>query len=420
MKRLRVLVCGASGFIGRHVCSALLAAGYDVVRGVRHAGPGEVAIDFHADTSVSAWLPRLESIDAVVNAVGTIEPRWMERVHRDTPIALFDACGKAGVAQVIQISALGAGAEQPPTRFLQTKREADAHLMRLPLAWCVLRPSLVVGAAGASSRMFRGVAALPVVPLPGAGEQLVQPVAVEDLAELVAALLAPGASTLSVVDVVGPESMRYREMLQAYRVAMGLGKPVWLHVPIPLVNGVAALAARLSGGLVSPDTVRMLEAGNTSSPALFEQLLGRAPLPIARALERVPRGMLRLDAVWQWAEPLLRISLAAVWLVTAWVSAFVYPMSGSRELLRPVGIEDGLAALAVYAAAALDAVFGVLTLLRPSRLLWLAQIALIAGYSAIITLFLPAMWAHPFGPLTKNLPIVAVLLVLLALTPRRL
>jgi hypothetical protein len=108
-----------------------------------------------------------------------------------------------------------------------------------------------------------------------------------------------------------------------------------------------------------------------------------------------------------------------VWLVTAWVSVFAYPMSASRELLRPVGIEGWLAPVAVWTGAALDAGFGVLTLLRPSRLLWLAQLGLILAYSLIITLFLPQMWAHPFGPLLKNVPIVAVLLLLLATTERK-
>jgi uncharacterized protein YbjT (DUF2867 family) len=415
-----VLVCGANGFIGRHVCAALMRSGHRVLRGVRRPGPGEVAMDFRADTRVSVWLPRLQGVQAVVNAVGTIDPAHMDAIHRDAPIALFDACGKAGVSQVIQLSALGAGDESAATRFLQTKRAADRHLMTLPLAWTIVRPSLVAGADGASSRMFRALASLPVVPLPGAGAQQLQPVAVQDVADLIAALLAPGAPTLLVVDAVGPEVVTYRQMLQAYRTAIGLRDAIWLPVPPPVVAAAVAVASPLSSGIVSRDTLAMLEAGSTASPELFEHLLGRRPAPFTHALDGLPARVLRLDAVWVWAEPLLRCALALTWLVTALVSVFVYPMAGSRELLRPAGIEGALAPAAVWAAAGLDAAFGVLTLWRPSRLLWLAQIALILGYSLIVTVFLPQMWAHPFGPLLKNVPILAVLCVLLATTDRKL
>ena len=416
---MKVLVCGATGFIGRHVTAALLRAGHTVVRGVRRAGPGEVAMDYRRDTRVGVWLPRLQGIDAVVNTVGTIDSGQMEAIHHDAPVALFDACAKAGVSQVIQVSALGAGAAMPVTRFLQTKAGADRHLMTLPLAWCILRPSLVAGAGGASSRMFRALASLPVVPLPGDGAQRVQPVAVEDLADVVAALLAPGAPTLVAVDVVGPEAVTYREMLRAYRAVMGLHEPRWLPVAEPVVAAAVTAVRPFSRGMLSRDTLTMLEAGSTASPATFEHLLGRPPMPFVRSLDAIPSRTLRLDAVWFWADPLLRTALAVVWLVTAWVSVFVYPMSASRELLRPVGIEGWLAPVAVWTGTALDAAFGVLTLLRPSRLLWLAQLGLILAYSLIIALFLPQMWAHPFGPLLKNVPILVVLLLLLATTERK-
>jgi len=56
----------------------------------------------------------------------------------------------------------------------------------------------------------------------------------------------------------------------------------------------------------------------------------------------------------------------------------------------------------------------VLSLLRPRRRLWWAQIAVMLGYTAIITLRLPEYWLHPYGPVLKNLPLLAALLVLAA------
>jgi hypothetical protein len=72
------------------------------------------------------------------------------------------------------------------------------------------------------------------------------------------------------------------------------------------------------------------------------------------------------------------------------------------------------------AGAAFDALLGLGILLRPAwRTVWLGQIALMAGYSAILTWRAPEWWLHPFGPLLKNVPLVALTLLMLALVPPR-
>ena len=102
--------------------------------------------------------------------------------------------------------------------------QADLALTASALDWMVLRPSLVAGRDGASSRWFRSLAALPVVPLPGMGRQTLQPVALSDLVEAVLRALACRPAR-RVVEVVGPASMSYRQMLAQYRALLGLGAP---------------------------------------------------------------------------------------------------------------------------------------------------------------------------------------------------
>jgi hypothetical protein len=67
------------------------------------------------------------------------------------------------------------------------------------------------------------------------------------------------------------------------------------------------------------------------------------------------------------------------------------------------------------AAALLDIGFGIASLVARSRWLWRAQLAVVIAYTAIITVWLPEFWAHPFGPVLKNLPLLAALLLLLQL-----
>ncbi|HUF81635.1 MAG TPA: DoxX-like family protein, partial [Burkholderiales bacterium] len=95
------------------------------------------------------------------------------------------------------------------------------------------------------------------------------------------------------------------------------------------------------------------------------------------------------------------------------VSLGVYPVADSYALLARVGLTGMAAAVALYGAAVLDLVFGLgVLILRDRRWLWRAQMALIALYSVIIAIWLPEQWAHPYGPMTKNLPLFVAILLL--------
>jgi uncharacterized membrane protein YphA (DoxX/SURF4 family) len=118
--------------------------------------------------------------------------------------------------------------------------------------------------------------------------------------------------------------------------------------------------------------------------------------------------------------PVLRIALALLWIWTGIVSLGLYPVQDSYALLARVGLHGMQSTLALYGAALLDLALGVLTLIAPARLrrpVWLVQLALIAGYTVLITVFLPDFWLHPYGPISKNLPVLAAIALLWALEP---
>lgn len=109
---------------------------------------------------------------------------------------------------------------------------------------------------------------------------------------------------------------------------------------------------------------------------------------------------------------LMRYTLAVVWLVSGALSLGIYPRQQSLAMLAGVGLHGSAAMLALYGGALLDMALGALTLVRPARLLWQAQAAVILAYTAIITVWLPQFWLHPFGPVLKNLPILLLLWLL--------
>jgi uncharacterized protein YbjT (DUF2867 family) len=411
---MNILICGADGFIGRHLAQSLTAAGHRVMRGVRRPRlAGDVAMDFARDTDAAVWLDRLADIDVVINAVGILietPAQAFAALHERAPQALFDACVMAGVDRVVQISALGA--DRPLTPYLATKAAADAHLAQLPLQWAIVRPSIVYGDDGASSRFFRGLASLPVIGLPGRGEQKLQPIHIDDLCGCVLALLeSPGRR---IVELGGPRPLSYRQLLATYRRGLGFGKPLWLPVPMRLMDAAARLSEWLGQKVLSRDTLAMLARGNVTDRRDAEALLGWAPRDADEFIAPARRQALRAESIAAWGVPLLRYALAVVWFAAGVVSLGGYPQQQSLALLAPLGLTGDGACLALYAASMLDLALGVLTVARPSPALWLGQAVLIAFYSVVITIALPAFWLHPFGPVVKNLPLLAVLAILFA------
>jgi uncharacterized protein YbjT (DUF2867 family) len=411
---MNILVCGAEGFIGRALCDALARDGHRVCRGVRHATrEDEVGIDYTSDVVPADWLSRLRGIDVVINAVGILIERGdqtFDLIHRRAPIALFEAASRAGVRRIVQVSALGA--QTGDTDYFASKRAADEYLQSLPVTHYILRPALVYGTTGSSSRFFRAIASLPVHPLPAGGHQLMRPIHIDELAEIVARLVKTDAADQPVLDLVGGTQLEYGQMLATYRASMAL-PPAWrISIPAFLVDAGAALFDRVPHSMLTRDTWRMLQMGSTGDVAPTTKLLGRPPAGLESFVAPVDAIPLRHAALAIWRPTLLRGALAIMWIWTALCSAFIYPQAASLALLARVHLQGGAALAALYLAAALDFAFGIATLVRPGRRLWAMQIGLIGAYSIVIAVALPEFLWHPFGPILKNVPILALLLVL--------
>jgi nucleoside-diphosphate-sugar epimerase len=419
---MRILLTGANGMIGQQLQTALLAEGHHVVCATRspprspHPHLTYLHADFAKDNQQAAWMARLRGIDAVINAVGIFREsgeQTFARLHTETPCALFAACAASGsVQRVIQISALGAD-QQADTAYHLSKKAADDFLATLPLQSFVVQPSLVYGKNGVSARLFKVLASMPFTVRFGTSPQEVQPIHLDDAVAAIAALLRQplpdgeaGGSTRRIA-LVGPTPLPFPAYLAALRKAMGMGTLRTLRLP----GFVGRLAASLGIGLLDRDTLRMLDRGNTADPGATAQLLGHAP--------RAPDSFInhpaaeRAQAKLGWLLPPLRLSVALVWIATAIVSAFFYPHALSYELLERTGVPPALGPLMLYGACAFDLAMGLgILLLRRRRWLWRAQLALIGFYTVVIALKLPEFLVHPYGPLTKNLPMLAAIWLL--------
>ncbi|MBL0420006.1 SDR family oxidoreductase [Ramlibacter sp. AW1] len=429
---MRVLITGATGFIGRSLAQALLRQGHELVCAVRDPrrldlGPGRwqaLQADLARVPDRAWWREQLAGVDAVVNAVGIIREspaQPFDALHHRAPAELFRACVDAGVAVVVQVSALGAD-EQARSRYHLSKKAADDVLRSLPLRGAVVQPSVVYGAGGASTALFNRLAAAPLLWMPEAGRMHLQPVHLQDVVQGVVALLQAPPARIETIAFVGPEQLTMAGYLRRLRRALGVAGPLpVLPMPRSLFLWGARLASRVPGGLLDEETAGMLLRGNSAPAHGLQALLGRPSTPVRQF---VPEGLqepLRTQAVLGVWVPVLRVALALLWLWTAVVSLGLYPVQDSYALLAQVGITGAAAPVALYGAALLDGVLGLLTLACPARwrrALWALQLLVIAGYTALITLFLPEYWLHPYGPISKNLPILAAIGLLWGLEPR--
>lgn len=436
-----VLLTGATGFIGGAIRSRLWKAGHHLMLVTRGAAPLArprerwVAADFRS-TSAAEWETLLRGVDAVVNAAGIFRERGDDSfaaVHTQGPAALFHACVAQGIQRVIQISALGADADAV-TAFHRSKRRADDLLLEQPINALVLQPSLVFGKRGQSARFFLQIATWPLLPLPGGGRQYVQPVHVNDLADAVGqALASPG--TAGRLAAVGPEPLALREYIAILARSMGERAAPVVSVPMRWAQFVGGLPG-LRQSWLSRDGLSMLARGNCADAAPFRALLGQTPRaaagflapdeqwvadePVmpAELLSPEERQFLITEAKLQWLLPLLRFSIAIVWLAAGIVSLGIYPISASLALLNATGASGAFAYLMLFGAAGLDLLFGIGTLVlarRHRQWLWPTQIAVMGLYTAVITVALPEFWLHPYGPIVKNLPLLMAIVLLMKL-----
>ena len=187
---INVLLAGATGFIGSRLHCAAARDRHHEVLCAAGARPADVlhmglqSVDF-AQTHRWPTGGRCSPVDVVVNAVGILRergPATFDALHVRAPAALFEACAEEGVKRVVQVSALGADAAAA-TAYHLSKREADERLLALPANGIVVQPSLIYGPGGTSAALFTMLASLPVIPLPGGGDQRTQPIHIDDAVE---------------------------------------------------------------------------------------------------------------------------------------------------------------------------------------------------------------------------------------------
>jgi uncharacterized protein YbjT (DUF2867 family) len=275
-----VTVFGGSGFVGRHVVRALAKRGWRVRPAVRrpdlagHLQPmGTVGQIMPVQANLrypDSVMRAVEGADAVVNLVGILYETGRQRfdaVQAEGPRAIAKAAARAGITNLVQMSAIGADAEGAAA-YARSKAAGEAAVLAEIPSSVILRPSIIFGPEDNFFNQFAGLARiLPFLPLIGGGETKFQPVFVGDVAEAVALALEGKASPGTAYELGGPAVKSFRQILEYILKETGRSRPL-----VPLPFAVAELQGRIlellpMKPLLTRDQVILLKADNVVSEA---------------------------------------------------------------------------------------------------------------------------------------------------------
>jgi uncharacterized protein YbjT (DUF2867 family) len=417
---VKVLLLGATGFIGSAVAARLAREGHQVIGLARHvpqaskAGVQIVAFDIAEARKPENWTALLDGVDAVVNCAGALQDTPGEKLqdlHATAIDALFAACVSHGVRRIVHFSAAGA-------------ERGDARLMARDLNWFVLRPSIVVGrAAYGGSALLRGLAALPVLALPRDVAPL-QLVWLDDVIETVLACLRSETPARQVLELTAPAKLTLAEAVQLFRF--------WLRWPrrrMVTIPEWAAVALFKAGDVlralgwhppVSSNARRELANGIMADPTRWSEITGLTPRDVAAELLAEPASVQeRWFARLYFLKPAIIGVFGLFWIATGSISLGPGWESG-LDAMRQAQVTEQMGALSVLGGGLADIVIGCAILYRPtSRYGLYGAIVITLIYMVTGTILLPGLWKEPLGPMLKVIPILILNLTALAVLEDR-
>jgi NADH dehydrogenase len=279
---LRVLVTGATGFVGRTLVERLRADGHEPVPFSRRSG-GDVR-------DRQALRRAMDGVDAVINLVAILDgsDAEFESINAQGPRNVVEAAQAAGISRLLHMSALGVTAEHAPlTRYWASKWRGRQAVVESDREWTVFEPSFVFQAGGGAFAEFERLIRLPLAPVIGDGRYRHQPVWAGDVAAAFSAALARPGTVGQVYQLGGPQAFAFDDLLDELARVTGRAPRRKVHVPAGLMKIQAAILQHFPPPLrVTRDQIVMLLAGTECDIEPMREQLGINPESMAEAYLR--------------------------------------------------------------------------------------------------------------------------------------
>jgi uncharacterized protein YbjT (DUF2867 family) len=426
---MKILILGATGFIGSAILQRLVVDGHRITGIGRN--PDKARLKWPAaewikadlaQLTAAAWCPLIEDQDIIVNCAGALQDGLSDDLaatQEKAMLSLYEAARALGGRRTVQISARtdGAAACLP---FLATKRRADEALAASGLPFVILRPALVIGRnAHGGTALLRSLASFPgLLPLVHA-ESPVETVSLDDVAAAVSLAVDGTIPAGSDLDLAAEQTMTLSDLVQHHRAWLGLPAARTVALPTPLARPVA-WAADLAGRLGWRSPLR-----STAMTVMSEGVRSTRPKPTglvlagaAQTLAAHPSGVQDLwFARLYLLKPVAILTLSLFWLLSGLIPLLDMKAAAAQF---PSAMPVAFALAMTVATCLLDILLGSAILVRPyARKAMLGMILTSLAYLAGGTLLEPQLWLDPLGPLVKVLPSIALTLVSLAILDER-
>lgn len=232
---MKVLVAGASGFVGRRLCPALIEAGYEVQAMTRRpesyeGGGSSVYGDVHDPKTLR---DALTGCQAAYYLVHSLDSPDFERKDADAAWAFPEAAAAAGLQRIVYLGGLGDD-DDDLSAHLRSRRGVEQLLGSGGVPVTTLRAGIIVGHGGISWELTRQlVEHLPAMITPRWVRTRTQPIAIDDVVRYLVGVLELPEAANRAFDIGGPEVLEYVTMMR--RVAQIEGRK-FLVMPVPLLT----------------------------------------------------------------------------------------------------------------------------------------------------------------------------------------
>jgi NADH dehydrogenase len=217
-------------------------------------------------TDAASLRRAVDGCQTVVHLVAIRQGREEEfqGVMVDGTRALLAAAKDAGVARLVQMSALGTSEQTKDlVPYYGAKWEMEELVRTSGIPYLIFRPSFIFGGDGGILPTFIKLARLsPVTPIIGSGRQRIQPIWADDVATYFAEGVTRADVTGRVFELGGPDAVTWNEFWARLKRARGMRRPS-IHVPVGLMRVNALVTERLPGNIpLTRDLLTMLEHGD--------------------------------------------------------------------------------------------------------------------------------------------------------------
>lgn len=241
---MRILLTGGTGFLGSHVIPILREAGHEIVGTYRGSEAAKI-LESEGVEPVYGDLDVPESVDTgfqAARADALVNIASLGFGHAPTIVA---AAEEAGIRRALFISTTALFTNLNASSKV-VRKAAETLVIESTLDWTILRPTMIYGTPEDRNmaRLLRLLRKSPVIPLPGRGSRLQQPVHVDDVAGAVAEALERPIAIRKAYDVGGPVPLPFRTILDQAADALGRS-PVYIPVPLAPLIGVMRLYERI-------------------------------------------------------------------------------------------------------------------------------------------------------------------------------